>query len=309
MTIAVLRITIRLAEDISDPYLLFRIRDGFQRSFRRVVGCAEEECVLCNRRNECPYRIVFAQALSSDPATVKRHQKPPLPFAFSFPVIPSQQKSDTLFEIRLALLGTATRFVTEFLDSLKLLCSKHDQRDELAAIVERVESLGYRGEPYLIYAADHSAGFAESLTLLTSEGLCDTRWVDVSGDVTLRLLTPLKIMQDGRPSRTFSFPLLMRTLIRRISSLASYYCDDEILVDFRWLASLCETVTVSGSSIQWVEWGGGKQGRKLAGLTGEAVLSSVPEEFIPFLLLGEFLNVGKGAAFGLGRFSIGANCP
>ena len=309
MTIAVLRVTLRLAEDVPDRYLLFRMRDGFQGAFRLVAGCREGECGRCDRYRECPYRIVFAQELSSDPTEVKRHQKPPLPFAFSFPVLATPPNAGLVFEVRLALVGTATRFVTEFVEAIKFLCVKPGEKYELAAVVERVESLGYHGEPSLIHAEGLSPGIADSLTLLTAEGLRDTRLVDFSGKMKLRLVTPLKLMQEGRPSRVFSFSHFMRTLIRRISSLSSYYSDDGISADFRWLASLCETVTVSGSSIHRVEWGGAKQGGRLAGLTGEAVLTGVPEEFILFLLAGELLNVGKGAAFGLGRFTVTAEGP
>lgn len=304
MTLAVLRITLRLAGDVPDPYLLFRVRDGFEGAFRRVVGCEDGECGRCERSEECPYRIVFAQKLSSDPAAVKRHQKPPLPFAFSFPVLRNPPNAGLTFEVRLALVGSATRFVAEFVSAVQMLFAKRAARVELAAVVERVESLGYHDEPSLLYSEGQTSEIADSLILLTTEGLCDSRLLNNGARIRLRLVTPLKLMQEGVPLRHFSFSTFMRTLMRRVSSLASYYCDDSISAEFRWLASLCEAVAMSDSSIRWVEWGGGRQGGKLSGLTGEVILTGVPEEFIPFLLLGELLKVGKGAAFGLGRFSV-----
>ena len=306
MTIALLRMILRLVGNVNDPYLLFRVRDGFQGAFRRAVGCREVECVRCDHGGECPYRIIFSQKLSSDPIAVRRHQKPPLPFAFSFPVLPSSPNSGIPFEVRLALAGTATRFVPEFVDAIKILFARHDDNDELAAVVERVESMGYQNELSLVYAEGQSGGVADSLTLLTSEGLSDTRMIYSGAQIRLHLITPLKLMQEGKTLRQFSVSTFMRTLMRRVSSLASYYCEDELPVDFRWIASLCEAIVVSENSIRWVEWGGGKQGGKLGGLAGEAVLTGVPEELIPFMLMGELLNVGKGAAFGLGRFSFSA---
>lgn len=304
MTIAVLRMLLRLTGDLHDPYLLFRVRDGFEGAFRQAVDCRDGECGRCSRSEECPYRIVFAQKLSSDPMAVKRHQKPPLPFAFSFPVLLNPANAGLAFEVRLVLVGTATRFVTEFVAAMEILFAKHAEQDELAAVVERVESLGYHDESSPLHSKGQTSEIAHSLTLLTTEGLCDSRLLSNGARIRLRLVTPLKLMREGRTLRHFSFSIFMRTLMRRVSSLASYYCDDSISADFRWLASLCETVTVSDSSIRWMEWGGGKQGGKFAGLTGDVVLTGVPEEFIPFLLLGELLNVGKGAAFGLGRFSV-----
>jgi len=303
--LAVLRIRLRLGTDTYDPYLLYRVRDGFKGAFRRVVGCADGECGRCGRNEECPYRIVFGQQLSSDPEAVKKHQKPPLPFAFTFPVFPGAPNAGLDFEIRLTLVGNATRFVAAFVAAIDLLFARKSERDELAADIVRVESLGYHDEGTLLYEGRGSTVIADSLTLLGTEGLCNSRLLNNDGRMRLCLVTPLKLMGEGRPLRDFSFSVFMMTLIRRVSSLSSYYCDGNVAADFRWLASLCDSVALSDSSIGWVEWGGGKQGGKLAGLTGEALLTGVPEEFISFLLLGELLHVGKGAAFGLGRFTLG----
>ncbi len=309
MTFAVLRVTIRLADHVPDPYLLFRVRDGFQGVFQQAVDCLGGECGRCARAEECPCRIVFAQVLSPDPAAVKRHQKPPLPFAFSFPVFPDPPNAGLYFEVRLTLVGMATRCVREFVDAVRLLFDKHTKKNELSAVVERVESLGYHDEPTLIYSEGSPRENADSLNLLTAEGLRDARLLDNAPAMRLRLVTPLKLMQEGRTMRHFSFSPFIRTLIRRASSLASYYCDDGIPADYRWLTSLSEAVRVSKCTIRWVEWGGSQGGGKLAGLAGEAILTSMPEEFIPFLLLGELFNVGKGAPFGLGRFTVAAEEP
>lgn len=302
--LAVLRIRLHLTGNANDPYLLYRVRDGFQGAFRRVVGCSGDECSICDRNYECSYRIVFGQQLSSDPAAVKRHQKPPLPFAFAFPVFPGAPNSGLVFDIRLTLVGHATRFVTDFIAAVKFLFAGQAERDELVADIERIESLGYHNVATLLYDGRGSTVINDSLTLLGTEGLSDSRLLNNDGRLRLCLVTPLKLTQEGRTLRDFSFSVFMRTLIRRISSLTSYYCDDGVSADFRWLASLCDSVALSDSSIVWVDWGGGRQGGKLAGLIGEVVLAEVPEEFISFLLLGELLNVGKGASFGLGRFTL-----
>ncbi|WP_306536862.1 CRISPR system precrRNA processing endoribonuclease RAMP protein Cas6 [Geobacter sp.] len=195
------------------------------------------------------------------------------------------------------------------MDAVRLLFDKHTKKNELSAVVERVESLGYHDEPTLIYSEGSPRENADSLNLLTAEGLRDARLLDNAPAMRLRLVTPLKLMQEGRTMRHFSFSPFIRTLIRRASSLASYYCDDGIPADYRWLTSLSEAVRVSKCTIRWVEWGGSQGGGKLAGLAGEAILTSMPEEFIPFLLLGELFNVGKGAPFGLGRFTVAAEEP
>lgn len=302
--IAVLRMTMRLNRDIADPFSLFRVRKDFQCAFHHITGCTSDDCGRCVPRDGCPYRLVFAQELSADPAAVKRHQKPPLPFAFSFPVLPVPPNSGHGFVVRLALAGIATRFVREFIEAIKFLFVAQHELNGGAFDLERIDSLGYQDEPTLLWSRDGGVDYLDVVTLLESEGLRDTRLMGNAGVIKIRLETPLKLVHEGREMRKFRFSPFMRTLIRRISSLAAYYSDDDLSMDFRWLSTLSESVAESNNSIRWVEWGRGMGEGKLAGLTGEVKLQGLPDDFIQFLLLGEFLNVGKGAAFGLGRFSL-----
>jgi CRISPR/Cas system endoribonuclease Cas6 (RAMP superfamily) len=43
---------------------------------------------------------------------------------------------------------------------------------------------------------------------------------------------------------------------------------------------------------------------KLGGFLGELVLQGKMGDWIPLLSLGEFVHVGKGATFGLGKFRV-----
>lgn len=281
-----------LGRDVADPWILFRFRETFQEAFRSAAGCEEESCGRCRGEDECPYRSIFSQSLSSDPATVRRHQKPPLPFAFQFPVLPVVPNEGARFEVGLTLVGGAVMHGNLFLSALKN-CFGGQDGDFSPIRIQKVETVGYFGErspwPFEGDAAPR---------LLSSAGLLAT---GVFGDrMRLALLTPLKLMQEGRPQRTFSFPKFFRPLMRRVTSLAVSYGDGDVTGDFRWLSGECERVGVGGASMEWVEWRRGTIG----GVMGEAVLSGVREEFLPFLLFGQYLNLGKGAAFGLGQFAV-----
>ena len=70
-------------------------------------------------------------------------------------------------------------------------------------------------------------------------------------------------------------------------------------MDFRWLAERSSSVETVRSELCWREWGGGVQG-----VVGRIAFQGELVDFLPFFLLGERLHAGKGASFGLGRYSI-----
>ena len=134
--------------------------------------------------------------------------------------------------------------------------------------------------------------------LLSAEDLC--RMPRLVGDtVTVRIVSPLRIMEEGRPVRSLSFSTLIRSLMRRISSIAYYYGGCEPELDYPWLAELSRTVTTVASALDWVEWR-----RNLGGLVGQVTFAGPLGEFLPFLVLGEVFHAGKGAAYGLGEFRL-----
>lgn len=300
----VLKASFRLTADAYDPFVFFRCRDRFREAFRQASGCTGGAPGCCVRGDECPSCFVFSQSLSPDPEAVKRHQKPPLPFAFAFPVLSSPPKAGTRLAFRLTIVGRATRHVGVFVESLRLLFGALERGGSLSAVLERVESLGYHDEKALVSDGMFTSVGADIPILLSADGLRDVRLLDGVAAFKLDIVTPLAIIQEGKALRRFGFSPFIRSIIRRVSSLASYYGDGELSADYKWLASLSEEVVVSNSSIQWMEWRRAYGGGRIGGLMGEAVLAGALDEFVPFLLMGEVLNGGKGASFGLGHFTI-----
>jgi len=58
----------------------------------------------------------------------------------------------------------------------------------------------------------------------------------------------------------------------------------------------------------WYDWErySSRQDRrmKLGGFVGEITYLGDLKDFLPFLLLGSYIHVGKGATFGLGKYRI-----
>jgi len=138
--------------------------------------------------------------------------------------------------------------------------------------------------------------------ILTADGLRESRTLS-SSSITLKFATPLRILLEGKPLRVFAASYFLRSLIRRLSSLAYYYGGGELELDFKWLARQSAAIAGSAEQCYWQDWGATADGR-LSGVTGEVLLTGDLTDFHPFLLLGEYFHAGKGASFGLGRYRL-----
>lgn len=279
--------TFRLESSIADPYLLFALRGEMDHAFRRVLSCRRLDCDGCLSLRNCPYPPNFGQGLAHDPEAVRRHQKPPLPFVFEFPVISPTPNGGAAFECALTLFGSALQEAGRYIKTVELVLAG------VAARVLRVEAQCPGGG-----RAEVAAGATPALPLL---GAHDPA---LSGplapeEVALSLLTPLKLMHNGRLLKELSFAHFARALMRRVSSLAYYYEGSELDLDYRWLSQKSDAVEVASSDCRFVSWGG-----RPAGIVGRVCFRGDLEPFHLLLKVGEETHLGKNASFGYGSYRI-----
>jgi hypothetical protein len=294
---AKLVITIELETDTPDPCALYSSRKGFAAAFRQVVDCRCIRCETCPLIATCPYYQTFAQAVSADPLAAKHHQKPPLPFVFDVPRVPPSPNSGTLLEVGLVLVGSAINHIDFYMAAFSLLLQQDGPSGRIDASIRRVDSVDYMGNRHLLEEREGKWA-SGGLPLLSVKGLCKTVMLPMDW-ITITIETPMRILHDGKPLRELSFSVIIRALMRRLSSMAYYYGGVEADYDFKWLVQSSNAVVTAQKSFRWVEWG-----RGLSGVIGSGTFTGEMGEFHPFLLAGEYLHVGKGAPFGLGRFRV-----
>jgi len=289
--------TLKLEEDIDDPNLLFAIRTDFAAIFRNTVGCDREHCVKCSVATDCPYDQIFSQAISPNSSAVKRFQKPPLPFVFDLPILPPLPNREGRCEIGLTLVGLAVNHVRLFLDAVGFMFGHQDSRWSEVASVVKIESLDYLCNRTII-SQNGSRAALDRFFIHSMEGLEKSAFLSTDA-VSLTFDTPLRIVKDGHPLRELSFQALAMALIRRMSSIAFYYCFMEMDLDYKSMSRQSQEVSISSNGFRWTEWDKG-----MSGITGSGTFTGTMVEFHPFLLLGEFLHVGKGASYGLGHYRL-----
>ena len=276
-----------LRADHEDRYLLFACRPEFDAAFRRAISCRRGDCSGCAASGSCPYPVHFGQAIARDPEAVRRHQKPPLPFVFQFPVLPPPPNRDRLLCCSLTLFGSAAQEASSFIAAVRLLLQGMDGE------VLKVEAECPGGG-----RTDIAPGCQPALPLL---GAFDPQCSGpLSPDlVRLTLLTPLKLMHEGRLLKHLTFSHFARALMRRASSLAYYYEGAELPLDYRWLSRLSEEVETCSSECRFVSWGG-----RPSGVIGKVRFMGDLDPFHLLLQLGVASQLGKGASFGFGAYRI-----
>lgn len=294
--------TLKLNADTPDPFVLYSIRGDFMQVFHSAVCRQKSQCGVCPEHAGCSYHNTFSQALADDPTALRRHQKPPLPFVFDLPILPPLPNNGQELEIGLTLAGSAINFIEDYIAAVRLLFSPGNPGRKVCGTITRVESLACSDFRSCIMknASDMAL---DRVATISARDLTEMNTLN-SSRIRLTIISPMRILQDGRPLREFSFSPFVRSLLRRISSLAYYYYGNGLEVDFKWLSNASATVEVSENDFHWTDWQEERCPDRLSGIIGSGSCLGGLEDFHTFLLLGEHFHVGKGASFGLGRYRI-----
>ncbi len=133
---------------------------------------------------------------------------------------------------------------------------------------------------------------------------------DTIHTITLHFRTPLRLKQDNRLQASLPFSVLVRALLRRVSTLFNAWGDGEPQLDYRGMVARAEQVQVADNQLHWHEWTRYShrqdQAMQFGGLMGSITYTGPLEEYLPLIRLGERLHIGKQTTFGLGRFVLAA---
>jgi hypothetical protein len=281
-----------------DRFALFSLRRGFPAALKRVTCGRLIHCEACRDTADCGWFPLFGQPLSTDPDAVKRHQKPPLPFVFSLPLLSDGPLHCSDVEVGLTLVGNAVAHAGSFVVAMRDVCGAGFGDGCFTISLDDVLSQGAFGERVGVEFAKRG-GMPLNLKVFSVSDVTGQA-VALTDGLSLSLVTPLRLFHEGRLLRGFDSSLFLRGLVRRVSSLAAAYGNGELTDDFRWLALRSREVRVTDSRIRYDISGGMIN----AGIVGEGVLTGDLEPFLPYLRLGEYLHAGKGASWGFGRLEI-----
>ncbi|GIX21714.1 MAG: CRISPR-associated protein Cas6 [Gammaproteobacteria bacterium] len=279
------------------------LRGAFGHALRRrVCALGRELCHGCRLIMNCDYPLLFEpRLLTKEPSADPLPADQP-PFLIEPPPMPGRPlRLGERFSFDMVLIGEALDKLDTIIAAWRTALSSALGADAGQAELEQVAFVPADGIAVTVAGRDPRIHPHDAT--LTIPSFPEDR------DVTLSLLTPLRIRHQGRIIGVQGFQpgLFWRHLIRRVTMQVNrQHPETWTLDDIHALNALADRVKTGRIALMWEDpWRHStRQGRRipLGGVVGRLSFSAVPRALLPILYLGQWLHVGKETAFGLGHY-------
>jgi len=309
MRIARLDIVLQATEEVRLPVYKGAVLRGAFGSAFRGVACPfpGRECSGCLLRQQCVYSLVFETPRPENSAVMRKYETVPHPFLIEPPAGNAERPSGAYeklaagekLEFVLVLLGPAVGYLPYFIYAFEEMAGRGlgPGRGKLELVAaEQSGRVFYDGSSKSLKSPIET----ELLRLDQPRNRCS--------EMTIRLLTPLRIVREGRIAQSLDFHVLLRSLIRRIGLLSYFYSERPWEIDYRGLIARAEKVKTLNCNLRAFAWQRYSTRQEklidMDGLIGDATYAGDLSPFLPFLRIGEKVHIGKGTVFGLGKYEM-----
>ena len=137
----------------------------------------------------------------------------------------------------------------------------------------------------------------------------ENRQSAIGNAITLRFITPTRLRIKGDVVENPSFVQLISSLSLRLAMVAQTYGSEFLNYDHKPVIESAQDVSTSNSTLRLMALDrfSSRRRTKLAidGFMGDVTFSGAAiQELLPLIVAGEFLHVGSGTAFGMGRYVV-----
>lgn len=330
LTIAQYELHLRAAEETwLPPFLGSTLRGAFGHALKQAVCIMDHRhCETCLVAERCIYPYLFETPVPPNIPQLRGQQNAPHPFILIPPLLdlpeeagchstlpPREQRrhlsmgEEITFGLR--LIGRAIEYLPYVIFAVSEMGRRGLSAGRARFDLRTVDVIDAEGHAETIYhgarqrlAIPH--GTTGSLEMFIRPRLAPISAID---SLKLRFLTPTRIRVEGDLQMGLSFELLVRNLLRRVSTLMAVHGQAPLDVDYRTLIAQAATVETNSAVLRWWDWerySNRQQTKmKLGGFVGEIEFTGEAlREFLPLVLAGEILHVGAGTSFGLGRYRV-----
>lgn len=277
------------------------LRGAFGHALRQLACMTRQpNCAACPVLGQCPYPAIFAPP-PPDRHDLQAFSAIPVPYVIEPPEWGRRtlHPGETL-AFKMVLVGRALRelplIILAWRRALARGVGANDATADLARVIHCVTgSEIYRPQVGTISTHVQEVVLDDSDTPLSA--------------AILHFRTPLRLQRNGRalPPERLDVRTLLMALVRRVSLLAEFHAGGALVDDFSALLACCPAIADT-RRLAWRDWARyssrQEQRMNLGGVVGTWTLCGDLSAFRPFLRLGEYVHVGKEAAFGLGAYTL-----
>ncbi|MDD4456983.1 MAG: CRISPR system precrRNA processing endoribonuclease RAMP protein Cas6 [Syntrophotalea acetylenica] len=285
------------------PYKGSTFRGSFGQALRKTMCVTrQKECVGCLLARQCLYATTFENPRQPSLGTDRPRSSPPLPYVIEPDSTPRTQfRQHEKFEFDLLLFGKSNDYLPYFVFAVEQMGNQGIGRRKQEARgrfrlqeVKAREGVVYRQENGQLLPGPHDTPLVLTLPEHAS-----------SGALTLRLITPLRLKHANHYQAELPFHLLVRAMLRRISTLFETFGEGEPVLDYRGIIRQAETVAVTSEDLHWHDWTrySNRQEQKmlLGGMLGQITYHGKIGTYLPLLEIARQVHIGKQTSFGLGH--------
>lgn len=294
------------------PFKGSALRGGFGYTLKRLVCCRSRgDCQECLLGNDCVYGYLFETSPPEDAEVLRTHEAIPRPFVIQPPL----DRRNTFepgehLDFHLLLIGRGIAYLPYFALVFQELGQTGLGRGRGKYALQDVRAVHpLNGQEQPVY--DGETLLSTELEVTAGE---IAAWADrlPTDRFTVRFLTPARLKHGGRFAREkVDFHVLVRALLRRLSSLAYFHCGAQWETDYAGWVERAQGVEAVDTHLNWIAWGrrSGRQERRIdmGGVVGSVTYAGDLAPFRPLLALGQWIHVGKGAVFGNGQYTLNGN--
>ncbi|MEO0099666.1 MAG: CRISPR system precrRNA processing endoribonuclease RAMP protein Cas6 [candidate division WOR-3 bacterium] len=283
------------------PYKGFLLRGAFGLAFRKI-SCPfpEKECSACLLKAQCVYSYIFETPRPENSEIMRKYPNVPHPFLLEPPLEnKTEYQTGDPFSFNLILLGKAIDYLPYFIYSFEEMAQKGLGKDRGRL---EIESLNQGKE--IIY--DGKTKTIKS-KIKEEELKIEKRRKPVK-EIKIKLLTPLRIIYQGKTAQNLDFHIVMRNLLRRLGLISYFHSPVPFPIAYQDLIKKAMAIKTRRTNFQILDltrYSSRQERRiKLEGLIGEVTYEGDLTEFIPYLKIGERIHIGKGTVFGFGKYKL-----
>ncbi len=296
-----IHLTLEFTEDFFLPLeAMLCMRAGLRNAGRHL---ARMECCV-DSRQDLPASELFEPPLPDDPVAVRLFQKPSPFFAFRSPEgLPRKICAGEHCEISVTFWGKGIQQIGQLAQVLQGMGNNGFKEDHGFFELVEMESEDLAGNRFSIWTEGET--FEKLAPAINSVELWLEQFPPCNGSLSLKFLTPARLISQGKPLFQPTFPRIFPFILRRVTSMFYHSCHLELEVDHKNLIELTGFVREKVNRLVWEDWKVTGSKKELGGFIDEIVLEGEELGKLAWLLnLGTLMNIGKGAAYGAGCYQV-----